>query len=141
MPRYVRRGVFLALFFGSACEKHHWEGIVYPKTGTMPFDVVIGHFASLEECRAAARAVLGKVQPEPGSTPDYECGRDCTINNDLPQFPWHVCHAHLRRNRKVSTNQLLPNEELKPTAPVEAASSLRSLAAFCWKRRGLTPAR
>ena len=71
--------------FCAACERHPWEGMVYPKTGTMPFDLVIGHFATLEECRAAALAVLAKTQPELGATPDYECGRDCTVRTDLPQ--------------------------------------------------------
>jgi hypothetical protein len=88
MPRFILALAILALISGvSACERHRWEGFVYPKTGTMPFDLVIGHFATLEECRAAALAVLGKTQPEPGSTPEYECGRDCRINADLPQFP------------------------------------------------------
>jgi hypothetical protein len=70
----------------AACheEQHHWEGLVYPKTGTMPFDLAIGHFATLEACRASALTVLAKTLPEPGSVPDYECGYKCTISTTPP---------------------------------------------------------
>lgn len=70
----------------AACQQevHHWEGLVYPKTGTMPFDLAIGHFATLEECRASALAVLKKTHPEPGSIPDYECGYKCIVGTTLP---------------------------------------------------------
>jgi hypothetical protein len=70
--------------FAVACEQHQWEGIVYPKTGQPPFDLVIGNFRTLEECRAAAKAILSKTTPEAGSTPEYECGRDCEITAESP---------------------------------------------------------
>ena len=70
-----------------ACEKHEWEGIVYPKTGAMPFDVRIGRFASLEECRSAARAVLAHVGAAQGLDPDYECGRKCRPAEDFEPSP------------------------------------------------------
>ena len=85
LRRAHMRSLLVIAAVSAGCERHPWEGLVYPKTGTMPFDLVIGHFATLEECRAAALAVLAKTQPEPGSTPEYECGRDCKVRTDLPQ--------------------------------------------------------
>jgi hypothetical protein len=70
-----------------ACDSHPWEGFVYPKTGKQPFDLAIGHYATLEECRASALAILSKTTPEPGSTPDYECGRNCRIQTEPPPPP------------------------------------------------------
>lgn len=79
---------------GCELEKHPWEGLVYPKTGTMPYDLAIGHFATLEQCRAAALAVLSKTRPEAGATPDYECGRDCKVSAVRPppgQLALRIC--------------------------------------------------
>lgn len=66
------------------CERHAWEGLVYPKTGKIPYDLAIGHYATLEECRASALAVLSKTTPEEGASPEYECGRNCTISSSPP---------------------------------------------------------
>lgn len=66
----------------SACEKHPWEALVYPRTGKMPYDLALGHYATLAECRAAALAVLSKTQPEEGARPDYECGFKCSVSSD-----------------------------------------------------------
>jgi len=89
--------IFLAL---TACERHLWEGMVYPKTGQPPYDVAIGHFASLEECRAAALAILAKIRAEPGATPDYECGRDCRVQKEPPpppgMAPMRICKETAR---------------------------------------------
>ena len=77
-----------AVFLASiACESYPWEGMVYPKTGQPPYDLAIGHFASLEKCRAAALAILAKTRAEPGATPDYECGRDCRVQKEPPPPP------------------------------------------------------
>lgn len=79
---------------GCEFEQHSWEGLVYPKSGTMPFDLAIGHFGSLEECRAAALAILSKIRPEPGASPDYECGRNCTVSKVTPppgQLALRIC--------------------------------------------------
>ena len=69
---------------GCGCEGHPWEGLIYPKTGSMPFDLAIGHFETLEQCRAAAKAILSKMRPEPGATADYECGRGCVVSKVTP---------------------------------------------------------
>ena len=66
------------------CERHEWEGLVYPKTGQMPYDIAIGHFSTLEECRASALAVLSKTHPQEGASPDYECGFKCTVSSTPP---------------------------------------------------------
>lgn len=66
------------------CERHEWEGLIYPKTGRMPYDLAIGHFSTLKECRESALAVLSKIPPEEGSTPDYECGFKCKVSNSPP---------------------------------------------------------
>ena len=76
--------VALVCVLAAGCEKHNWEGLVYPKTGQMPFDLAIGHFATLEECRAAAKAVLAKTRPEEGAVPEYECGYKCTVSTSPP---------------------------------------------------------
>jgi hypothetical protein len=76
--------IFSTLLVGSCCKEYPWEGLVYPKTGQMPYDIAIGHFATLEECRASALAVLSKTHPESGATPDYECGYKCKISDQLP---------------------------------------------------------
>jgi hypothetical protein len=80
------RLLFLVLVcvLATGCEKHNWEGLVYPKTGEMPFDLAIGHFATLEECRVAAKAVLAKTRPEEGAVPEYECGYRCTVSASPP---------------------------------------------------------
>lgn len=65
----------------SSHERHPWEGLIYPKTGTMPYDIAIGHFATLDECRVAALAVLSKTHAEDGASPDYECLRNCTVSS------------------------------------------------------------
>ena len=68
----------------AGCERHHWEGLLYPKTGKMPYDIAIGHFSTLEECRVSALAVLSKTHPEDGATPEYECGFKCTVSSVPP---------------------------------------------------------
>ena len=65
-----------------SCEKHPWEALVHPKTGQMPFDLALGHYATLEECRTAALSVLSKTHPEEGATPDYECGFKCSVSSN-----------------------------------------------------------
>jgi hypothetical protein len=77
--------VVIALFSISSCgDKYPWEGFIYPKTGQVPYDIAIGHFATLEECRATAVAVLSKTHAEEGATPDYECGLNCKVSDNLP---------------------------------------------------------
>jgi hypothetical protein len=50
----------------------------------MPYDLAIGKFSTLEECRASALAVLSKTHPEAGATPEYECGYKCNISSVAP---------------------------------------------------------
>ncbi|MCE9632578.1 MAG: hypothetical protein K8Q92_00130 [Methylophilales bacterium] len=77
--------VVIAIFGISSCaDQYPWEGLVYPKTGQMPYDIAIGHFATLEECRAAAIAVLSKTHAEEGAAPDYECGLNCRVSDNPP---------------------------------------------------------
>jgi hypothetical protein len=85
----------------SACarENRPWEGLLYPKTGQMPYDIAIGHFTSLEECRASAVALLSKMTPEPGATPDYECGFKCRIS-DAPPPPGQLAMRLCERTEK-----------------------------------------
>jgi len=85
----------LAFALAGCAKTYPWEGFVYPKTGTMPYDLAIGRFATLEECRAASLAVLSKTIPESGATPDYECGLNCRIDDFFPtepgQLPMRIC--------------------------------------------------
>jgi hypothetical protein len=93
--RNLVAAVVLPLALASCAAKSHpWEGLLYPKTGALPYDIAIGHFSALEECRASARALLSKMTPEPGATPDYECGFNCQISDDLPppgQLAMRLC--------------------------------------------------
>ena len=73
-----------AASLSTGCERHKWEGLVYPKTGQPPYDLSLGHFETLEECRAAALAVLSKTKAEEGSTPEFECGLNCSVSSNLP---------------------------------------------------------
>lgn len=94
MTQLVRCAILMLVGLALACENHPWEGIVEPKTGTIPFYVAIGHFRTLEECRAAAIAVLAKTRSQPGESPDYECGRDCEISTIPPPtgfLPLRTC--------------------------------------------------
>lgn len=87
MQPFMSFGNLLAIalcIFLVGCEKHSWEGLVYPKTGKVPYDLALGHFSTLEECRAAAKAVLSKTHAEEGATPEYECGYKCTIGASPP---------------------------------------------------------
>ena len=52
-----------------------WEGFVYPNRNNLLVDIPIGTFKSLQECRAAAQAMLERLGAlERG---DYECGLNC----------------------------------------------------------------
>lgn len=110
MNRSVRAlaRVVAAALAASACsdapwrsDDRPWEGFVYPKTGRAPYDVVIGRFASLRECRIAARSVLAHIEAEEGAVSDYECGRDCRLLDEstLPppgRAPMRICKETLR---------------------------------------------
>jgi hypothetical protein len=87
MKSHVVIAAALAALAGCTTTSHPWEGLLYPKTGSFPYDIALGHFASLEECRASATALLSKMTPESGSTPDYECGYKCEIANESPPAP------------------------------------------------------
>lgn len=80
----------------AGCAKTYpWEGIVYPKTGTLPYNLEIGRFSTLEECRAASLAVLSKTIPEEGASPDYECGLNCRVDASFSPppglLPMRIC--------------------------------------------------
>lgn len=83
--------VFAAtVLFG--CGADVWEGFVYPNKNDLTRHRALGAFASLEECRAAARRYLADLGAlERG---DYECGRNCKASSSLPGIK--VCDETVR---------------------------------------------
>jgi hypothetical protein len=77
-----------------ACGKDEWHGFVYPGEAFDSRD--IGTFSSLEECRAAARAYLQRL--DASGTGDYECGLNCRAEPDYTGLgtPLHICTETLR---------------------------------------------
>ena len=68
-----------------------WEGFVYPNKNDLTSHVGIGHYKTLEECRAAAIAALQQISSvERG---DYECGLNCKESKDL--YGIKVCEETL----------------------------------------------
>lgn len=65
-----------------------WKGWVYPDANFLSDDIPIGRFSSLEECRAASRAILQvtaeRQYPNGGEIiGDYECGYDCEADESI----------------------------------------------------------
>jgi hypothetical protein len=52
-----------------------WEGFVYPNRSNLRNSHSVGTFRSLDDCRAAARALLANLNALDRG--DYECGRNC----------------------------------------------------------------
>lgn len=78
----MRRTAFFVLLALCGCEQREWQGWVYPAAYDLTDDIRIGHFKSLEECRASAKAILVRTeerQDEDGEPikGDYECGYQC----------------------------------------------------------------
>jgi hypothetical protein len=72
----------------TGCDQAPWQGWVYPAASDLTDDIPIGHFESLEQCRASAKAILVRTnerQGEDGSsmTGDYECGFKCKPDGGL----------------------------------------------------------
>ena len=69
-----------------------WEGFVYPNKDDLTKHRSLGHFPSLEECRAAARGMLEELKAlERG---DYECGKNCDDGSTFGGIK--VCEDTLR---------------------------------------------
>jgi hypothetical protein len=70
--------------------RDRWKGWVYPNRGNLSESTFVGDYDRLEDCRAAALAVLRAHHAE--ITGDYECGRGCK--------PWqagmYVCEETVR---------------------------------------------
>ena len=55
-----------------------WEGFVYPDKGNLLRSQAVGVYASLGECRLAARKALADLFNDPQlARGDYECGLNC----------------------------------------------------------------
>ena len=78
----VRWALLLAAVMLSACEQRPWQGWVYPDANDLTDDISIGGFASLEKCRASAKAVLTRTEERLNEDGElikggYECGFKC----------------------------------------------------------------
>jgi hypothetical protein len=54
---------------------------VYPNKNDLTNHIGIGHYSSLEECRASALSAIAKISPPDRG--DYECGWNCKDNAGL----------------------------------------------------------
>jgi hypothetical protein len=52
-----------------------WRGFVYPDRFALTIHQQVGAYASLDQCRSAAQAVI-RALPDP-SRANYECGLNC----------------------------------------------------------------
>jgi len=64
------------------CQRHQgWQGWVYPDRNNLAESLPLGEFASLPQCRAAARNVITRLEKEVHDSEPvqaaYECGFKC----------------------------------------------------------------
>ena len=64
-----------------------WHGWVYPDRHDLTESRDIGHYSSLADCRTAARSYLVGIGV--GNRGDYECGRDCELQDIAAEL--YVC--------------------------------------------------
>ena len=69
-------GAVAIAFALSGCGQE-WKGIVYPAKSDSANEIVIGEFANLKECRAAARIRLKELNAE--ALGSYQCGKRCVL--------------------------------------------------------------
>lgn len=74
----------------SACDRTNpeWQGWVYPDAAYLPDDIPIGRFESLQDCRASARALIGRLAERRDADgneiiEDFECGYKCKPDGGL----------------------------------------------------------
>ena len=74
-------GLLIATLMLGGCDRASWQGWVYPDRNDLSDDIPIGAFDTLEQCGAAARTILKRldVRDEDGEqvVGDYECGYKC----------------------------------------------------------------
>ena len=80
MKAYCLVSLLLVLVLWVGCSDQ-WEGFVYPNKTDLTTHRNIGHFSSLEDCRAAARGVLAELKAVDRG--DYECGKNCDDGSQL----------------------------------------------------------
>jgi hypothetical protein len=81
----------LVLLLCAGCSDS-WEGFVYPNKNDLTQHHNLGHFSSLQACRAAARDRLAAFHAlERG---DYECGHYCDDGSRLRGIK--ICQETLR---------------------------------------------
>jgi hypothetical protein len=76
MRTFLLLGLSLVL---SGCSGD-WTGYLYPDRLDLANYATLGHFESLEQCRASARSVLFTTHTGGG---DYECGLNCRNKDGL----------------------------------------------------------
>jgi hypothetical protein len=80
----------LAIVLGG-CDQGPWTAVVYSDRGDPTKFEVLGSYNSLGECRAAARARLGRSE---ASEARFDCGAKCTVD---PEFPRLLRCEEMRR--------------------------------------------
>lgn len=77
---------YIAMLALCGCEKPEWRGWVYPDKTNLAYDVPLGTFSSLKECRASALQSLIAMRTDEGGPliqGDYECGYNCKAGGEL----------------------------------------------------------
>lgn len=79
-----------------ASQQERWEATVYPVEGSLATYQRLGDFASIEQCRTAARTLLEALDAPAG---DFECGLDCRPQMEQGRSAvesMHICEESRR---------------------------------------------
>ncbi len=72
--------LFIMPAFSYADMDEWWSGHVYPFKNNLAYDVPIGIFTSLRDCRVAAQHMIRLFEWEDST---YECGMNCRWDEEL----------------------------------------------------------
>ena len=79
----TRISFFLTLIlFGLSGCTDEWTAFVYPDKNNPYTNITLGHFDSLDQCRASALKVIQLAEWETES--EYECGLNCEVTGSKP---------------------------------------------------------
>ena len=90
----VWSGALISILLVGCAEPNDWRGWVYPDAADLTQDIMLGSFKSLDQCRAAALRVGQELKTNTGVAFDYECGRNCEMDEELGGL--YVCEETVR---------------------------------------------
>ena len=83
---------YVTVLFVTGCSQERWEGYVYPDKNNLTRHTYVGEYNTLESCRAASVSMLQSLNAV--RTGDYECGKNCKSESNLPGI--RICEETLR---------------------------------------------